>query len=262
VIPLIFEEWASEPGLARMRRFMKSRIVFSEMRATFDPHLDVLPESQQRLWRELDVVPPDFVLYGGTGLALQLGHRTSEDFDFFSSLEFDPDSLRCALPFLREFNPEDPNVWVQRKHNNLEAFVDRGGVVKVAFFGGLDTLQRVEDPRLAAGSRVYVASLVDLAGMKMRVIQVRGSWKDYVDIHALVSHGIDVPTGLAAAKAIDGRFDPVTSIRALQFYGDGTLKRVPEAMQRDLSRWAQAVDLARLPLLHSKRGLTPKGLER
>jgi VIT1/CCC1 family predicted Fe2+/Mn2+ transporter len=35
-----------------------------------------------------------------------------------------------------------------------------------------------------------VASLVDLAGMKMRVIQVRGIWKDYVDIHALVSHGM------------------------------------------------------------------------
>ena len=62
-----------------------------------------------------------------------------------------------------------------------------------------------------------VASLVDIAGMKMRVIQVRGSWKDYLDIHTLVAHGIDVPTGLAAAKAIDRNFDPITSIRALQF---------------------------------------------
>jgi hypothetical protein len=72
---------------------------------------------------------------------------------------------------------------VQRKPDNLEAFVNRGGLVKPAFFGGLDTLQRVEDPRRAIGSRVQVASLVDLAGMKMRVIQVRANWKDYVDIH-------------------------------------------------------------------------------
>jgi hypothetical protein len=57
--------------------------------------------------------------------------------------------------------------------------------------------------------------------MKMRVIQVRGSWKDYVDIHTLVSHGVDVPTGLAAAKAIDRNFDPSISIRALQFTGTG-----------------------------------------
>jgi exosome complex RNA-binding protein Rrp42 (RNase PH superfamily) len=41
--------------------------------------------------------------------------------------------------------------------------------------------------------------------MKMRVIQVRGNWKVYVDIHALASDGIDLPTALAAAKAIDIR---------------------------------------------------------
>jgi len=144
-------------------------------------------------------VPSGFVLYAGTGLALQLGHRTSEDFDFFS----------CA-----------------------------------------------------AGSRIRVASLVDLAGMKMRVIQARGSWKDYVDIHALVSHEIDVPTGLASAKAIDRSFDPAITIRALQFYGDGTLDRVPAAMQRDLSKWARAVGMDRLPFLQSRRGLSPMELER
>jgi hypothetical protein len=89
---------------------------------------------------------------------------------------------------------------VHYKRDNLEAFVDREGPVKVAFFGGLDTLERIPDPLRAASSRVRVASLVDLAGMKMRVIQVRGNWKDYVDIHALASHGIDLPTALAAAK--------------------------------------------------------------
>jgi hypothetical protein len=232
------------------------------MPATFEPRLDILPESQRRLWPELDAVPSEFVLYGGTGLALQLGHRASEDFDFFSSAGFDPERLRSRLPFFRDLDPANPDVWVHSKRDNLEAFVDCGGVVKVAFFGGLDTLNRVEDPGRAAGSRVQVASLVDLGGMKMRVIQVRGSWKDYVDIHTLVSHGIDVSTGLAAAKAIDRNFDPVTSIRALQFYGDGTLHRVPAAMQRDLTRWAQAVDLTKLPVLAPQRGLSPGGLER
>jgi hypothetical protein len=111
------------------------------------------------------------VLYGGTGLALQLGHRISEDFDFFSSGGFDPDRLRSRLPFLKELDVGDPEVCVHRKRDNLEAFVNSGGgMVKVAFFGGLDTLQRVEDPRRAEGSKVQVASLVDLAGMKMRVI--------------------------------------------------------------------------------------------
>jgi hypothetical protein len=232
------------------------------MPATFEPRLDILPESQRRLWPELDAVPSDFVLYGGTALALQLGHRVSEDFDFFSSASFDPDRLASRLPFFRELDPADPNAWVQRKRDTLEAFVDRGGPVKLAFFGGLDTLGRIEDPRRAVGSRVHVASLVDLAGMKMRVIQARGSWKDYVDIHTLAGSGVDVATGLAAAKAIDRNFDPSISIRALQFYGDGTLARVPEGMQRDLTRWARAVELEKLPALRSRRGLRPGGLER
>lgn len=229
---------------------------------TFEPRLDILPESQRRLWPELDAVPSGFVLYGGTALALQLGHRVSEDFDFFSAAGFDPDRLRSRLPFFQDLDPTDPNACVQRKRDTLEAFVDRGGPIKLAFFGGLNNLRRVEDPRRAAGSRVQVASLVDLAGMKMRVIQVRGNWKDYVDLHTLASHGVDVATGLAAAKAIDRNFDPAISIRALQFYGDGTLGRVPAGTQRDLTRWAQAVDLGKLPVLHPKRGLSPEGPER
>ena len=56
--------------------------VLNNMPATFEPRLDILPESQRLLWPELDAVPSDFVLYGGTALALQFGHRVSEDFDF------------------------------------------------------------------------------------------------------------------------------------------------------------------------------------
>jgi hypothetical protein len=119
------------------------------MPPTFAPRLDVLTASQRLLWPDLDAVPSDFVLYGGTGLTLQLGHRVSEDFDFFSSVAFDPSRLQARLPFFRDLNAEDTNVWVHRKADNLEAFVDRQGPVKVAFFGGLDTLYRIQDPRLA-----------------------------------------------------------------------------------------------------------------
>lgn len=91
---------------------------------------------------------------------------------------------------------------------------------------------------------------------------MRATWKDYVDIHTLVSHRVDLPTGLAAAKAIDRDFDPMISIRALQFYGDGTLDRVPLPMQGDLIRWAQEIDMEKLPTLRRKRGLSPAGMER
>lgn len=55
----------------------------------FRPRLDVLPEAQRRLWEELCAVPDEFTLYGGTALALHLGHRQSVDFDFFGSRAID-----------------------------------------------------------------------------------------------------------------------------------------------------------------------------
>ena len=55
------------------------------MTANFTPRLDILPPSQRRLWDELSAVPVEFVLYGGTAIALHLGHRESVDFDFFGA---------------------------------------------------------------------------------------------------------------------------------------------------------------------------------
>jgi hypothetical protein len=60
----------------------------------------------------------------GTALALQLGHRISEDFDFFSSSSFDAERLRSRLSFFWDLKPSDPDVWVHRKRDNLEAFVN------------------------------------------------------------------------------------------------------------------------------------------
>jgi len=54
---------------------------------TFSPELNILPTSQRALWKELKATPKHFVLYGGTALALRLGHRISEDFDCFAVYE-------------------------------------------------------------------------------------------------------------------------------------------------------------------------------
>jgi hypothetical protein len=55
------------------------------MSHAFQAHLEILPEAQWRLWPELRPASQlGFVLYGGTAIALRLGHRSSVDFDFFT----------------------------------------------------------------------------------------------------------------------------------------------------------------------------------
>src|ERR1700692_756806 len=95
----------------------------------FSPRMEVLPAAQRRLWGELSSVPEEFVLYGGTALALHLGHRNSVDFDFFGKAGFNLPKLEAAIPFLAGAKI------VQRAENTLTALVDRGGIIKVSFFG-------------------------------------------------------------------------------------------------------------------------------
>ena len=65
-------------------------------------HLEILPRAQRRLWDELDQVPGAFVLYGGTAIALRLGHRHSVDFGFFTFNNIVPRTLQGELRFLAD----------------------------------------------------------------------------------------------------------------------------------------------------------------
>lgn len=203
----------------------------------FRPFLDRLPAPQRHLWQELSL-PPGFVLYGGTALALRLGHRVSEDFDFFANRELAPDSLEREVSFLAG------SVRLQSSPGTLVSLVERGGPVKVSFFGGLD-LRRVEDPE---GGPVPVASLIDLAATKVKVVQDRAEAKDYVDLARLLEEGIELRQALGAARAVYGaRFNPLLSLKALCYFGDGDLPLLPEAVRAALTRAVREVDVTRLP---------------
>ena len=86
--------------------------------------MDILPPAQQYLWPELRNAPNlEFTLYGGTAIALRLGHRTSVDFDFFSEKPLDREAIKAAFPFLaRSTQLQDlDNTWVVLvPHGNSE----------------------------------------------------------------------------------------------------------------------------------------------
>ncbi len=196
------------------------------------------------LWPELGATPPEFTLYGGTAIALRLGHRFSVDFDFFGSKAFDPDRLLREVPYLK-----DARI-LQREENTLTCLVRRNGYVQVSFFG-VPKVGRLRKPDVAEDPGLAVASLLDLAGMKVTVVQKRAQAKDYLDIDALMTQaGLELPTMLAAGKALYGsQFEPQITVKALTYFGDGDLGDLPEELRLRLKRAATMVDLLRLPTL-------------
>lgn len=210
----------------------------------FSPRLDILPEAQRRLWGELSAVPEDFTLYGGTGLALHLGHRESVDFDFFGRRDIDVASFGADIPFLQGATV------IQREKNTLTAIVDRGKPVKVSFFG-VPKLPRLAPPVRANENGLKIASLLDLAGTKASVLQVRAEAKDYIDMDALMRiGGLELPFALAAAQKLYGSsFNPEITLKALSYFDDGNLRDLPADMKFRLAGAVGKVDLGHLPSL-------------
>ncbi len=206
----------------------------------FVPNLNILPAPQRALWPDLGETPDEFTLYGGTALALRLGHRTSLDFDFFSNASFDPDQLARRIPYLGDAER------VQVAPDTLTCRVERGGPVLVSFFGGLGFGQVAIREKVPDMS-LYVASLLDLAGTKAAVVQKRAEVKDYIDIDAILQHGIDLPTVLAAGAAVYGRqFNPLITLKALGYFED--VPMLPDKVRARLKRAVEAVDVTRLPV--------------
>jgi len=201
-----------------------------------DPEVAILPDLQAALWPLLGDVPEPFVLYGGTGLALRLGHRTSVDFDFFSAAPFVPTDLLQELGWLGRVTINDAAP------NNL--IITTASGVNLSFFGDM-RIAAVAEPSLVEENGVVIASVFDLAGTKAKTILDRSEWRDYVDIATLLRHGQTIPDIVGYAVTI---FEPIFEfpaavfLRSLAWFGDGTASDLPDDMKRELER--AAVDAA------------------
>jgi hypothetical protein len=217
----------------------------------FEPRLTLLAAAQQLVLHELAGIPRRFVLYGGTAITLRLGHRTSLDFDLFSNDHFRPDALDREIPLLRGA------VRSRSEPDTLVAVVDRDGPVTVSFFGGLP-LSRVADPALAGSDGPLVASLLDLAATKVKVVQDRAEAKDYIDVARLLAEGILLREALAAAFAVYGStFNPLLSLKALAYFGDGDLPSLPKETREVLARAVRDTPVEAIHPLSPRGGIAP-----
>lgn len=203
------------------------------MTRTFKPRLDILPPAQQRIWPELrGAAGLGFTLYGGTAIALRLGHRQSVDFDFFSGKPLDRDAIKTALPFLTKATT------IQDKGDSWTVLAPYGDTlrehVKVSFFGGI-AFGRVGDPEFTEGGVLLVASLDDLMATKVKVVLQRAEAKDYRDVAAMVNAGVNLSRGIASARLLFGpNYQPSESLKALNYFQDGDLSTLSAAEKKTL----------------------------
>jgi hypothetical protein len=219
------------------------------MTGVFKPRMDILPPAQQQLWSELcPAAELGFALYGGTAIALRLGHRTSVDFDFFSEKPLNRAAIHAAFPFiaLSPVLQDQPNTFtVNVPYGNTER-----EHVKVSFFGTIG-FGRVGVPEITEDGVLQVASLDDLMATKVKVILQRAEAKDYRDIAAMVGAGVDLAKGLAAARALFGiNFQPSESLKAMVYFEDGDLRTLTKSERTCLVKATSEVrDLPRVDVL-------------
>ena len=199
---------------------------------SFEPKTAILPKAQQELWPLLAPAPVlSFVLYGGTAVALHLGHRISVDFDFFRTEPLDKKEVEKSFTFMRDAQT------IQEDENTLVVSAPmQSGPVKISFFGGV-AIGRINPPLLTRDATLLVASLEDLLTTKLKAIMDRAEAKDYRDISVMLSAGISLDTALGAFAKMYGK-DPGLPLRAMGFFKDGDLPFLPR-IDQDILRKAR-----------------------
>ncbi len=226
----------------------------------FSPNKATLPLAQQELWPQLRPASGlGFVLYGGTAIALRLGHRISVDFDLFTDQSLERRQLEDAFPFLGR------SMVLQDEKDSLSILVpsasNAGDTVKVSFCGGIG-LGRVGYPELTHDEVLRVASLDDLMATKVKTVLQRVSAKDYMDIAAMVKAGVSLAKDLASAREMFGEsFQPAESLKAMAYFEGGDLHLLtPETKGILIGEVSGIRELPRITLAaHTLRpNLTPK----
>lgn len=145
---------------------------------------------------QLECIKP-YILCGGTALAMQIGHRKSEDLDFMmwriSKTEKPEVNWNAIERELKEKIGEIEN-FNMLGFDQVE-FVVKG--VKFSFFVS-DNLSPVTAPADYLGN-IRLADIESIMAMKMEVMLRRMKFRDYYDIYCILQEGYSIHKGIEKA---------------------------------------------------------------
>jgi hypothetical protein len=172
-----------------------------------------------------------FLLAGGTALALQKGHRISYDLDFFTLLSFSNDKLISEIKKTAMAAPLPEHLLsagllldfqiVAEEEGSLTLEIER---VKVSFF-------RYEYPfldRIVEIKQTRMAGVLDIAAMKVIAIIQRGAKRDFIDLYTILQ---EIPFHKLAGHMIKRfgkeRVNPVQMGKSLVYFADADTNPEP-----------------------------------
>ncbi len=138
---------------------------------TFYPQI-LNPSQQQLLTRLGFMAQSGFYLAGGTALALQIGHRTSLDFDFYSAEKFDGLIISEKIKSLGGGE-------VTEDSDTLHAVVN--GISLSGFYYPYFLVDKLVD-----FETLKLASIADIAAMKVIAVIQRARQRDFFDMYYLI----------------------------------------------------------------------------
>lgn len=197
-------------------------------------HYEILDDTRTQLLKCIDQKPDllkGFYLAGGTALSLQEGYRCSYDFDFFSRKTFNENEIAqtCSDMF------GDRLTSVRLEHGTCDIVVD---TVKLSFlhypYKLVDNTTRPEE-----FTNLRLASIRDIATMKVAAIGGRGARKDFFDLyHILNDTSEEIQT---LAKDLVAKFGIKTDysymVMGLDYFEDAEMEILPKTFVKE--NWDQ-----------------------
>lgn len=158
----------------------------------------------------------DAYMAGGTALALQLGHRESIDFDFFTQKSFDPIQVSRSLSSLGTFK--------EIAAKGISLIGELNGV-KMSYFQYDYPLLEKTLPYQG----ISLAHVHDIAAMKLVAICDRSTKKDFIDIFTIVHHDISLERmfELYDKKYHAFEANKFTIIKSLTYFDDAQADDMP-----------------------------------